>query len=159
MKGTKIKMIFLPPYSPNLNLIERYWKFFKKKVLNNRYYETFVEFKRVCEDFFRKRKKYQSELRTLLSENFHIQPTWKQENSIVSSILLNFLCLNWRQISSAGFNSGEYGGSNKIVIFAGISSSFALCHPAPSITSKACPSFGRCFAKSFKYTFIVQVFA
>jgi len=28
-----------------LNLIERYWKFFKKKVLNNHYYETFEEFK------------------------------------------------------------------------------------------------------------------
>jgi transposase len=32
LKGTKVKLIFLPPYSPNLNLIERYWKFFKKKV-------------------------------------------------------------------------------------------------------------------------------
>jgi len=72
-KGTKIKLIFLPPYSPNLNLIERYWKFFKKKVLNNCYYETFEEFKRACESFFRKRKKYLLELQTLLTENFHIQ--------------------------------------------------------------------------------------
>lgn len=71
--GTKIKLIFLPPYSPNLNLIERYWKFFKKKVLNNRYYETFAEFKQACESFFRKRKKYLPELQTLLTENFHIQ--------------------------------------------------------------------------------------
>lgn len=73
LKGTKIKLIFLPPYSPNLNLIERYWKFFKKKVLNNQYYETFEEFKRACENFFRKRKKYFPELKTLLTENFHIQ--------------------------------------------------------------------------------------
>ena len=73
VKGTKIKLIFLPPYSPNLNLIERYWKFFKKKVLNNRYYETFEEFKLACKSFFRKRKKYLSELLTLLAENFHIQ--------------------------------------------------------------------------------------
>jgi len=73
LKGTKIKLIFLPPYSPNLNLIERYWKFFKKKVLNNRYYETFEDFKRACESFFRKRKKYGAELQTLLTENFHIQ--------------------------------------------------------------------------------------
>ncbi len=72
-EGTKIKLIFLPSYSPNLNLIERYWKFFKKKVLNNRYYETFGEFKRACESFFRKRKKYLPELRALLTENFHIQ--------------------------------------------------------------------------------------
>jgi len=73
IKGTKIKLIFLPPYSPNLNLIERYWKFFKKKILNNRYYETFEEFKLACKSFFRKRKKYLSELQTLLAENFHIQ--------------------------------------------------------------------------------------
>jgi transposase len=73
LKGTKIKLIFLPPYSPNLNLIERYWKFFKKKVMNNRYYETFGEFKRACESFFRKRKKYLPELQMLLTENFHIQ--------------------------------------------------------------------------------------
>jgi len=73
LKGTKIKLIFLPPYSPNLNLIERYWKFFKKKILNNYYYETFDEFTRVCESFFRKHKKYLSELQTLLTENFHIQ--------------------------------------------------------------------------------------
>ncbi len=73
VEGTNIKLIFLPPYSPNLNLIERYWKFFKKKVLNNCYYETFGEFKLACESFFRKRKKYRSELQTLLAENFHIQ--------------------------------------------------------------------------------------
>jgi transposase len=73
VEGRKIKLIFLPPYSPNLNLIERYWKFFKKKILNNRYYETFEEFKLACKSFFRKRKKYLSELQTLLAENFHIQ--------------------------------------------------------------------------------------
>ena len=73
VEGTKIKLIFLPPYSPNLNLIERYWKFFKKKILNNYYYETFGEFKLACKNFFRKRKKYLPELQTLLAENFHIQ--------------------------------------------------------------------------------------
>lgn len=74
VEGTKIKLIFLPPYSPNLNLIERYWKFFKKKILNNCYYETFDEFKEASKSFFRKRKKYLPQLQTLLAENFHIQP-------------------------------------------------------------------------------------
>ena len=73
--GTKIKLIFLPPYSPNLNLIERYWKFFKKKVLNNHYYESFDEFKRACKSFFQKRKQYLPQLQTLLTEKFHIQAT------------------------------------------------------------------------------------
>ncbi len=60
---------FLPPYSPNLNLIERYWKFFKKKVLYNQYYETFDEFEAACNSFFRKKKKYQAELKSLLYRN------------------------------------------------------------------------------------------
>jgi len=37
---TKIKMIYLPPYSPNLNLIERLWKIYEKKVINLKYYAT-----------------------------------------------------------------------------------------------------------------------
>ncbi|CAD7853876.1 MAG: Mobile element protein, partial [Olavius algarvensis Gamma 1 endosymbiont] len=32
-----IQLVFLPSYAPNLNLIERFWKFFKKKTLYNRY--------------------------------------------------------------------------------------------------------------------------
>jgi transposase len=39
LKTTRIKLHFLPSYSPNLNLIERLWKFFKKKILSNKYYE------------------------------------------------------------------------------------------------------------------------
>ncbi|MDR4503210.1 MAG: IS630 family transposase [Candidatus Scalindua sp.] len=35
---SKVKIVFLPPYSPNLNLIERLWKYFRKKVLNNKYH-------------------------------------------------------------------------------------------------------------------------
>ncbi len=38
-----IKLLFLPAYSPNLNLIERVWKFLKK-VLKNQYTPTFTEF-------------------------------------------------------------------------------------------------------------------
>ncbi len=33
-----IELLFLPPYSPNLNLIERFWKFVKKKCLYSKYY-------------------------------------------------------------------------------------------------------------------------
>jgi transposase len=38
-----IKLVFLPPYSPNLNLIERYWKFVKGK-LRTKTYTTFTLF-------------------------------------------------------------------------------------------------------------------
>ncbi len=39
-----INLIFLPPYSPNLNLIERLWKFLRKNVLSNKYYHSFQDF-------------------------------------------------------------------------------------------------------------------
>jgi transposase len=40
----KIELLYLPSYSPNLNLIERLWKFVKKEVLTCRYYEDFARF-------------------------------------------------------------------------------------------------------------------
>ena len=41
----KIELLYLPSYSPNLNLIERCWKFTKKKVLYSKYYPDFLAFK------------------------------------------------------------------------------------------------------------------
>jgi transposase len=40
-----IALLFLPSYSPNLNLIERLWKFIKRQRLYGRYYATFTEFR------------------------------------------------------------------------------------------------------------------
>ena len=39
-----IELVFLPPYSPNLNLIERLWKFIKKQCLYGKYYPEFDDF-------------------------------------------------------------------------------------------------------------------
>ena len=39
-----IELIFLPTYSPNLNLIERVWKFVKSSVLNAKYIQTFEDY-------------------------------------------------------------------------------------------------------------------
>lgn len=39
-----IELLFLPPYSPNLNLIERLWKFVREEKLNRTYYATFTLF-------------------------------------------------------------------------------------------------------------------
>src|SRR5512147_1872929 len=44
-KELRIELLFLHAYSPNLNLIERLWKFVKKEVLSFRYYEDFARFK------------------------------------------------------------------------------------------------------------------
>ena len=40
-----IELLFLPSYSPNLNLIERFWKFVKNQCLYSKYYENFGDFK------------------------------------------------------------------------------------------------------------------
>lgn len=65
-----IVLMYLPPYSPNLNPIERLWKFFKKKVLYNKYYESKSEFKEVCTGFFMGIRKYKQKLSTLVTDNF-----------------------------------------------------------------------------------------
>jgi transposase len=69
---SKIELIFLPPYAPNLNLIERYWRFFKKEILYGKYYETFVLFKQACDDFFASPERHKEKLRSLLTDNFQI---------------------------------------------------------------------------------------
>jgi len=71
-KRLRIKILYLPAYSPNLNPIERLWKFMKKKILANQHYETLTEFKRAFSEFFRGIRKYWPELETLLTDNFQI---------------------------------------------------------------------------------------
>lgn len=53
LEKSKISMHFLPPYSPNLNPIERVWKWMKERVLYNTYYEFFDEFKVAIFGFFK----------------------------------------------------------------------------------------------------------
>lgn len=71
-KTSRIRVHYLPPYAPNLNLIERLWKFFHQKTLYNQYYATYLEFKTASLDFFKDMGQYQDELDSLLTENFHI---------------------------------------------------------------------------------------
>jgi transposase len=68
----KLEFVFLPPYAPNLNLIERLWKFMKKKTLYNQYYSTFKEFKAALGDFFMRLPEHYEELSGLLTEEFQI---------------------------------------------------------------------------------------
>jgi len=72
LKTSRIVMIFLPPYSPNLNLIERLWKYFRKEILYNEYYEKFSDFQAACQNFFAGIKEHKKALRSLLTENFQI---------------------------------------------------------------------------------------
>ena len=71
-KHQRIQFVFLPPYSPNLNIIERLWKFFKKKTTYNKYYEKFSVFKEKCLNFFDNIDNYKIELLSLMTENFQL---------------------------------------------------------------------------------------
>ena len=66
-----ITLIFLPAYSPNLNLIERLWKFVKKKALYSTYYKEFPEFTNAIDQCIEDTKgKYKNEIHSLLTLNF-----------------------------------------------------------------------------------------
>ena len=70
-KKLNIRLKYIPPYSPNLNIIERLWRFFKEEVLSLKYYETLDIFSKACSTFFRGIRKYKKVLDTLLNDNFH----------------------------------------------------------------------------------------
>lgn len=66
-----IDLIFLPPYSPNLNIIERLWKYTRKQVLNARFFETPALFHEALRKFFEEDiSLHHDSLRTLLTLKF-----------------------------------------------------------------------------------------
>lgn len=67
-----IKILYLPPYSPNLNPIERLWKFMKQKVMANQYFPDLATFRREVMLFMRGIRKYKNELSTLITDNFQV---------------------------------------------------------------------------------------
>jgi transposase len=52
LETSKVCLHFLPPYSPNLNPIERLWKWMKERVIYNTYYEHFEDFRGAILGFF-----------------------------------------------------------------------------------------------------------
>lgn len=66
-----IELLFLPSYSPNLNLIERLWKFVKKKALRGKYYATFATFRAGIDNCLAQIETvHRPALATLLTHNF-----------------------------------------------------------------------------------------
>jgi transposase len=73
----------LPAFSPNLNLIERVWKFIRKKSLNCKYYETFDEFKLAIMDCIGKFSgEYTTELESLLTWKFQTFSAKRAEEKV-----------------------------------------------------------------------------
>lgn len=66
-----IELLYLPTYSPNLNLIERMWKFVKKECLYSIYYKDFTTFKQAISSCLAQtHTKHKSALDTLLTLRF-----------------------------------------------------------------------------------------
>lgn len=71
-KFFNIDLIFLPPYSPNLNLIERLWRYFKKEVMKNKYYSDYATFENAVETFFSQFQDRMKDIKSLLNFKFGI---------------------------------------------------------------------------------------
>lgn len=69
----RIHLKYLPAYSPNLNIIERLWKFFHQKQRDT-YFEKFKDFEETVLTFFKNINQYNQELKTLLTDSFQTLP-------------------------------------------------------------------------------------
>lgn len=70
-KSLNIHLEFLPSYSPNLNLIERLWKFTKKEVLYGKHYATFADFRAAIDGCLAKiPTESREKLNSLMTHNF-----------------------------------------------------------------------------------------
>jgi len=68
-----ITLLFLPSYSPNLNLIERLWKFIKRRSLYGRYHPTFADFQAAVQETIDGLPTTHAEqLETLMTLNFQL---------------------------------------------------------------------------------------
>jgi transposase len=67
----QIELLFLPSYSPNLNLIERLWKFTKKKALHCRHHTNYADFHAAIDQCLDQlATKHKDEIRSLVTLNF-----------------------------------------------------------------------------------------
>lgn len=74
LKTSRIEFRFLPPYSPNLNLIERLWKFMRKKVIHDKYYEKFKEFREALMGFSEGLVNRRAEVKQFIGTKMHLLP-------------------------------------------------------------------------------------
>lgn len=72
LKTSRIKIIFLPPYSPNLNLIERLWKLLRKLKINTTFYESSKDFRCAVMGFFENINLYQEQIKQSVGTKMHL---------------------------------------------------------------------------------------
>jgi transposase len=70
-KIINIELVYLPPYSPNLNIIERLWKFVRKQALSDRFFNDFSSFKNaICSCLEGIDTDYKTDMESLMTLNF-----------------------------------------------------------------------------------------
>jgi transposase len=73
LKSSRIQLHYLPPYSPNLNPIERLWKVFREMTLYNRFFEKYSDFFAAVRGFFAEKvHKIRGYLRRRINDNFQL---------------------------------------------------------------------------------------
>ena len=65
-----IELLYLPTYSPNLNLIERLWKFVKNDCLYSKYYDNFAKFRQAIVSSLEETQIKKEKLKSVLTLNF-----------------------------------------------------------------------------------------
>jgi len=69
----QIELVYLPAYSPNLNLIERVWKFVKAEALSARVLPEFASFRNSIESTLSQMTtKHRSKMKSLITRNFQL---------------------------------------------------------------------------------------
>jgi transposase len=72
-KALSIELLFLPSYSPNLNLIERVWKFVKAECLGGKHYENFEQFQQGINNCVNDlATEYKENMDSLITRNFQL---------------------------------------------------------------------------------------
>ncbi|MEK7153264.1 MAG: IS630 family transposase [Patescibacteria group bacterium] len=68
----RVKLLFLPPYSPNLNFIERLWHFMKKYIIGTRRWDKFKDFEAHIHTFFDNIGDYRERLKQFIGTEMHL---------------------------------------------------------------------------------------
>ena len=68
----RIKIHWLPPYSPNLNFIERLWRYLKKYIIGAKRRQSFKEFEADIRSFFEHIGDYEAKLRQFIGTEMHL---------------------------------------------------------------------------------------
>ena len=68
--GCRIRLVYLPAYAPNLNLIERLWWLLKRTTIWNWHYPRFADFKAAIDGFFNGLAARHHQLVSLITQNF-----------------------------------------------------------------------------------------